>query len=344
MKAVIVRAWGGPENLAVAELPDPTPGPGEVLVRVRYCALNHLDLWVRNGIPAFKIPLPHVLGSDVSGEIAALGPGVTSVKAGQRVAVAPGRSCGACDFCLRGEDSLCPRFGVIGENGGPGGYAQYLAVPERYLLPVPDSIPLDAAAALPLAFLTAWRMLMTLGRCGPDQWVLVLGAGSGVGVAAVQIAKLAGARVIAASTSEAKLEKIRALGADAGVLLPKEDLAKRTRALTGGRMADIVFEHVGKATFEAALKSLRHGGKLITCGATTGYDVALDLRYVFSRQYQILGSTMGSLAETRQVARLAAEGRLKPVLDKTFPLESAREAHEYLAAGRQFGKVLLEVP
>ncbi len=312
-------------------------------MRVRYCALNHLDLWVRNGIPAFKIPLPHVLGSDVSGEVAEVGPGVTAFKPGDRVIVAPGRSCRSCDRCLRGEDNLCAFFGVIGENAGPGGYAELLRVPETYLLPLPASLGFEQAAAFPLTFLTSWHMLMTLGRCGPDQWAVVLGAGSGVGVAAVQIAKLAGAKVIAASTSQDKLARIRELGADETILLPKEDLAKRVRALTGGRMADIVFEHVGKATFEASLKSLRHGGRLVTCGATTGYDVALDLRYVFARQYQILGSTMGTLAEMREVARLAGDGRLKPVVDRVFPLAQARQAQEHLAAGRQFGKVLLKV-
>lgn len=343
MKAVIVKAWGGPENLVVAELPSPRPGPGEVLVRVSHCALNHLDLWVRKGIPAFKIPLPHVLGSDVSGTVAELGPGATSFKTGDRVAVAPGRSCGSCDRCSQGRDNLCLKFGVIGENGGPGGYAEYLVVPERYLLPIPDSMTFAQAAAFPLTFLTAWHMLMTLGGCEAGQWVLVLGAGSGVGTAAIQIAKLAGARVIAVSTSPEKLARAESLGADAGILTPKEDIRRRVRALTGGAMADIAFEHVGPATFDAALKSLRPGGALVTCGATTGPTVELNLLYLFSKQYRIFGSTMGTLAETKTVAKLVGEGKLKPVLDRSFPLEQARQAQEHLAAGRQFGKVLLEV-
>ena len=342
MKAVIVKAWGGVENLVVSDLPDPKPGPGQALVRVRACALNHLDLWVREGIPAYRIKLPHRLGCDVAGEIVELGPGVESFKVGDRVIVAPGRSCRRCEACLRGRDNLCDQYGVMGEKGGWGGYAELLVVPEAYLLPLPESLSDEQAAAFPLTFMTAWHMLISLGCCGPDQWVLVLGAGSGVGVAAIQIAKLAGARVIAASTSEQKLEKARALGADATVLAPAEDLVKRTRALTAGRMADIAFEHVGPATFSAALKSLRPGGKLITCGASTGPIVELDLRYVFARQYQILGSTMGTLAELRQVTRLVGEGRLKPVIDRSFPLEEARQAHEYLAQKRQFGKVLLK--
>jgi NADPH:quinone reductase-like Zn-dependent oxidoreductase len=343
VKAVIVKAWGGPENLQLTDLPDPQPGPGEALVKVRYCALNRLDLWVRHGIPAYKIPLPHVLGSDVSGEVTAVGPGCKAAQVGQRVAVAPGRSCRRCDRCLSGRDNLCERFGVIGENAGPGGYAELLAVPEEYLLPIPDAMSFETAAAFPLTFLTAWHMLMTLGGCGPDQWVLVQGAGSGVGTAAIQIAKLAGARVIACSTSEEKLEKAKALGADAGILSTKEDTRQRVRAITGRRMADIAFEHVGPATFDASLKSLRPGGALVTCGATTGQEVPLSLPHLFVKQWRIMGSTMGTLAEMRTVARLAAEGKLSPVLDRAFPLADARAAHEHLAAGRQFGKVLLKV-
>ncbi|MDE2038757.1 MAG: zinc-binding dehydrogenase [Elusimicrobia bacterium] len=341
MKAVIVKAWGGVENLAPAEVPDPKPGPGEALIRVRACALNHLDLWVRRGLPVYKIKLPHVLGSDVSGEIVETGAGVSGFKAGDRVIVAPGRSCWRCQDCLSGRDNLCRDYGILGQRGGWGGYAELLAVPQRYLLALPEGLSFEQAAAFPLTFLTAWHMLMSLGGCGPDQWVLVVGAGSGVGVAAIQIAKLAGARALAASTSREKLEKARALGADAGVLLPKEDLAARAKELTGGAGVDIAFEHVGPATFASSLKSLRPGGRLVTCGASSGATVELDLRYVFSRHYRILGSTMGTLAELRRVTRLAGEGRLKPVIDRSFPLEQARQAQEYLEQGRQFGKVLL---
>lgn len=336
-----MEGFGGPEQLKLVTLPDPKPGPGEVLVRVRACALNHLDIWVRGGIPAYKIKLPHVLGCDVAGEVAALGPGVASAKVGDRVAVSPGRSCEACDACLAGRDNECPRYGIIGAQGGPGGYAELLAVPERYLLPMPAAQSFAEAAAYPLTFLTAWHMLMTLGGIGPDQVVLVLGAGSGIGVAAVQLAKLAGARAIAVSTSEEKLEKAKALGADWTIHHPPQDIVKQTLKVTGSRMADVAFEHVGPVTLDASLKSLRVGGKLIICGSTTGPTFELDLRFVFSRQYQILGSKMGTQAEMRRVARLVAEGRLKPVVDKTFPLADAAKAHEYLAAKKQFGKVVL---
>ncbi|MBI4374810.1 MAG: zinc-binding dehydrogenase [Elusimicrobia bacterium] len=335
--------FGGPENLKSAEIADPKAASGEVLLRVKACALNHLDLWVRGGLPAYKIRLPHILGCDVAGEIAAVGPGVVDFKTGDRVAVSPGRSCLTCDCCAAGLDNYCSKYGIIGAQGGPGGYAELLAVPERYLLPLPESLSFEQGAAYPLTFLTSWHMLATLGGCGPDQNVLVLGAGSGIGVAAVQIAKLCGARVIAVSTSAEKLEKAKALGADAAIHSPPEDIVRQVIRLTGGRMADIVFEHVGPGLFEAAIKSLKHGGKLITCGATAGPTVNLDLRYVFSRQLEILGSKMGSQGEMRRVARLVGEGKLKPVVDKIFPLNEARQAHEYLARARQFGKVILKI-
>ena len=260
---------------------------------MRACALNHLDLFVRDGIPAYKIALPHILGCDVAGEVAALGPGVTAVKAGQRMAVSPGRSCLRCDACLAGKDNDCRQYGIIGAQGGPGGYAELLCVPEAYLLPIPDALSFEEAAAYPLTFLTAWHMLMTLGACGPDQTVLVMGAGSGVGVAAIQMAKLAGARVIAASTSEEKLARAKALGADFLIHSPPQDLVRQTTRLTGGAMADIVVEHVGPAVFDGALKCLKTGGRLVTCGSTTGPVVELDMRFVFSRQLQILGSRWG---------------------------------------------------
>ncbi len=344
MKAVVVSRFGGPENLQlVVDFPDPVPGPGEALVRVRACALNHLDIWVREGIPSYKIKLPHVLGCDVAGEIAALGQGVTAFKIGERVVVSPGRSCGDCDACLSGRDNDCPRYGIIGAQGGQGGYAQLLAAPERCLLPMPSSLSFEQAAAYPLTFLTAWHMLMTLGGIGPDQFVLIQGAGSGIGVAAIQLCRLAGAKSIAVSTSAEKLEKAKALGADMTIHNDgrSENVVRETMKLTGGRMADVVFEHVGTATLDASLRSLRPSGKVVICGSTTGPTAEIDLRYVFSRQLQLVGSKMGTQEELRRVTRLVAEGRLKPVVDKVFPLANARAAHEHLAAKKQFGKVVL---
>ncbi|HVE15008.1 MAG TPA: zinc-binding dehydrogenase [Elusimicrobiota bacterium] len=339
MKAVRIEKFGGPEVLAYGDLPDPKPGEGEVLVRVRACALNHLDIWVREGIPAYKIRLPHVLGNDIAGEVAALGPGVSGALLGAKVVVSPGRSCWRCARCLAGEDNLCERYGILGANGGWGGYAELAAVPATNLIPMPAGLDFDAAASFPLAFLTAWHMLMTLARLGPGQRVLVVGAGSGVGVAAIQIARLAGATVIAASTSEGKLASAKALGADDGLLMDAS-WERKLRALAPEGL-DVVFEHVGKGVFSEALKALRPGGTLVTCGATAGHDPELDLRYVFSRELRIVGARMGTLAELRRVAALFGQGRLKPVVDRAFPLAEARAAQEHLAARRQFGKVLL---
>lgn len=341
MKAVILKKFGSVENLEPAELPDPEPKAGEVLLKVRACALNHLDIWVRNGIPAYKIALPHILGCDVAGEISAVGPGVSEKRIGERAAVAPGRSCLKCQFCAAGLDNRCSRYGIIGAGGGPGGYAELLAVPENYLLPITDSLSFESAAAFPLTFLTAWHMVSTLGEAGPGKTVLVIGAGSGVGVAAIQVAKLHGCRVIASSTSQVKLDKAKDLGADDLILSPPKDLVRSTMRATGGAMVDTVIEHVGPAVFDAALKCLKTGGRLVTCGATSGPTVTIDLRYVFSRQLQILGSKMGTLAETRIAAGMVAAGRLKPVVDRCFPLAEAAKAHEYLSSRKQFGKVVL---
>jgi NADPH:quinone reductase-like Zn-dependent oxidoreductase len=343
MKAVLLEKFGGPENLHLRDVPEPSPAEGEVLLKVRAVALNHLDLFVRDGIPAYKIALPHVLGCDVAGEVAAVGPGVKGVKPGLRAAVSPGRSCGDCPACREGRDNDCPRYGIIGAQGGPGGYQELLRVPAQYLLPLPDSLSFEEGAAYPLTFLTVWHMLITLGGCAKGSTVLVMGAGSGVGVAAIQMAKNLGACVIAVSTSEEKLARAKELGADHLIHHPPQDIVRQVLKLTDGALADIVIEHVGPAVFDAALKCLKNAGRLVTCGSTTGPKVELDMRYVFSRQLQILGSKMGTQEEMRLVAAEVAKGKLKPVVDKVFPLEEAAEAHRYLAQKRQFGKVVLRV-
>lgn len=343
VKAVLLQEFGGPDKLALGEAATPSPGPGEVLVRVRACALNHLDLWVRAGLPIPGIKLPHILGSDVAGEVAALGSGVTAWELGDKVAVHPGRSCGACAACREDREPDCPRYGIVGAYGGhPGGYAEFLAVPEKHLLPFPhEDMSFPEAASLPLTALTAYSMLATEGRVAPGQTVLVIGAGAGVSVMGIQIAKALGARVIATSTDAAKLERAKELGADDVIHHPPEELARAVRKLTGGAMADVVFEHVGKAVIGEALKCLRPSGRLVTCGATSGFDAAIDLRYLFSKRLKLLGSRMGSLREMREVWKLAGDGRLRPVLDKVFPLEDARLAHERLEGRGQFGKVVL---
>lgn len=343
MKAVLLESFGGPENLLYTDHQDPKPGRGEALVRVRACALNHLDIWVRTGLPAYKISLPHILGCDIAGEVVAYGPEASGPKTGSRVVVCPGKSCGNCQACLNGQDSRCKEYGIIGAHGGNGGYAECVVVPARNLFPVPAGMSDEIAASFPLTFLTAWHMLITLGRLRAGQDVLVLGAGSGVGVAGIQIAAAAGANVIAASTSSEKLEAAKQLGASAVIHSPPDDLLRQAIKATGGRGVDLVFEHVGPAVFDKALKALKPGGTLVTCGATSGPTVELDLRYVFSRELRILGAKMGSLAEFHDVARLLASGKIKPVVDATFPLEEARRAHEYLASRKQFGKVVLKI-
>ena len=342
MKAAVLKAFGGPENLEFVPVPDPVPGPGEVLLRVRACALNHLDLWIRAGLPSAKIKTPFILGCDAAGEVAALGPGVAGIALGARFAVHPGRACGDCTVCRDGRESDCPDYGIIGAYGGrPGGYAELLAVPVEHLLPMPDSLSFTDAAAIPLTFLTAWRMLATLAELKAGETVLIIGAGAGVATAGIQIAKHLGARVIATSTSEEKLARAKALGADEVIHHPPEEIARAVRKLTGGAMAEVAFDHVGGAIIGEALKSLRRSGRLVTCGATGGFIAPIDLRYVFDRQLKIFGAKMGSLAEMRTVWSLVSEGKLKPVVDRTFPLAQARAAQEYLAAGAQFGKVVL---
>lgn len=331
MKAVVLKAFGGPENLEARELPEPVPGAGEVLLDVRACALNHLDLWIRAGLPGSGVRLPHVLGSDVAG-----------LAGGRRVAVHPGLCCGACEHCRDGRESDCPSFGIIGAYGGsPGGYAQRLAVKEAHLLPLPEGLSFEGAAALPLTLLTAWRMLKTLGEVGPGQTALIVGAGSGMSAVGIQVAKALGARVIATTSDPAKAGRAEELGADHVLVSPPAELSREVRKLTGGAMADVAFEHVGPALFMDALKCLRPSGRLVTCGSTSGPKVELDMRYVFSRQLRILGSRMGSLREMREAWTLVEAGKVRPVVDRIFPLAEAAAAHARLESRGQFGKVVL---
>ncbi|UPT72916.1 MAG: zinc-binding dehydrogenase [Elusimicrobiota bacterium] len=331
MKAVVLKAFGGAENLERREVADPVPAAGETLLDVRACALNHLDLWIRAGLPGSGVKLPHILGSDVAG-----------LAGGRRVALHPGLCCGACAACKDGRESDCASFGIIGAYGGsPGGYAQKLAVKEAHLLPIPDGISFEGAACLPLTLLTAWRMLKTLGDVRQGGVVVVVGAGSGVAVMGIQIAKALGASVIATTTDPAKADRAKALGADHVLVAPPADLAREVRKLTAGAMADVAFEHVGPALFMDALKCLKPSGRLVTCGSTSGPKVELDMRYVFSRQLRILGSRMGSLREMKEAWALVEAGTVKPVVDKVFPLADAAAAHARLESRAQFGKVVL---
>ncbi len=338
MKAVRFHEHGGLDVLRTEEVPDPEPGPGEVLVRVRACALNHLDLWQRRGIPG--VPLPHCPGSDVAGEVVrGEAPGVAE---GQRVLVQPGISCGRCAACLGGEDNLCRSFGLVGYQS-EGGYAELITVPVENIVPIPDRIGFVEAAAFPLTFLTAWHMLVTRAELRPGETVLILAAGSGVGQAAVQVARAQGARVIATAGSEQKLAQARELGAHEGIDHDSQDIAKEVRRFTDRRGVDVVFEHVGQATWEQSMKSLRRGGRLVTCGATSGPSVSIDIRHLFQRQISLIGSYMGSKGELLTAAALFFDGSFNPVVDRTFPLEAAAEAQGCLEDRAQFGKIVLEV-
>jgi len=342
MKAIIFSEHGGPEVLRYAEVREPEIGATEVLVRVRACALNHLDLWVRRGMPGIRIPMPHIPGSDIAGEVSFVCEKVSGVQPGERVLLSPGISCGHCVYCLRGDDNLCRQYTLFG-YGVDGGYAEYVASPAVNVIPMPPNLGFEEAAAVPLVFLTAWHMLITRAQLKPDETVLVLGAGSGVGSAAIQIAKTAGARVIATAGSELKLQKARELGADETFLHSIEHWSREVKRLTGWRGVDVVFEHVGEATWQESLASLAPGGRLVTCGATTGYEGKIDLRYLFTRHISILGSYMGSKAELYPVLDLVKRGLVKPVIDTVMPLTKAREAHERLEKREQFGKIVLRV-
>lgn len=338
MKAVVMHEYGGPEVLRYEDVPDPKPRKDQVLVRVKGCALNHLDIWVRTGVT--KSPLPHIPGSDVSGEIVEVAEYVTGLQKGQRVLLAPMTFCNRCQACTSGRQNECAEYSVLG-NRTNGGDCELIAVPAVNVIPIPDSLGFNEAASVPLVFVTAWHMLV--GRAGirPGQTVLVLGANSGVGIAGIQVAKLFNATVIATTGDEKKAEGARKLGADYVIDHYKQKISDEVRKITSKRGVDIVMEHVGKSTWDESLKSLRPAGTLVTCGATTGPDVGIDLRFVYSRQLTILGSYMGTMGELHEVLKHVFSGKLKPVVDRTFPLKEVREAHEYLQKSQMFGKVVL---
>ena len=342
MKAILFRQHGGAEVLQYVDVPDREPCPSEVLVRVRACALNHLDLWVRRGLPNVPIPLPHIPGSDVAGEIAKIGADVTTVRVGQKVVLAPLVSCGKCQACIAGLDNRCRQATNLGYMID-GGCAEFVRAPEVNCLPYPENLSFEEAAAIPLVFQTAWHMLVDRAQLRPGEDVLILGAGSGVGSAAIQVAKFFGARVITTASSDAKLEKARKLGADYVINHKTQRIRDEVRRITNKRGVDVVFEHVGAATWDDSLASLALAGRLVTCGNTTGYDAKLDLRFLFSRQLSLLGSYMGVKSELHTIMKLVSTGRLKPVVDRVFPLHEAAAAHTYLESGQQFGKVVLTV-
>jgi NADPH:quinone reductase-like Zn-dependent oxidoreductase len=340
VRAVPITTHGGPDVLTLQDVPEPARSTGDALVRVRACALNHLDLWQRRGIARVAKPLPHIPGSDIAGEVADGGP--SGLASGARVIVHPGLTCGHCAACLAGNDSLCDRYGIVGYQTD-GGYAELVAVPAENLLPIPEGISFEAAAAFPLTFLTAWHMLVSRANVRAGETVLVIAAGSGVGQAAVQVAKLHGARVIATGGDARKLEAARALGADEAVDHYAAGLTDEVRRLTSGRGVDVVIEHVGEAVWDRVVKCLARGGRLVTCGATSGYHGAVDLRALFSRQLSLLGSYMGTRADLDAAWAAFGRGELQPVVDSVLSLADASEAHRRLETHGQFGKVVLQV-
>ena len=340
MKAVIFNQHGGPEVLQLAEVPDPQIKANEVLIEVRACALNHLDVWVRNGLPGIKIPLPHILGCDVAGVVREAGDLVTWVNPGDEVMIQPGVSCGHCAECSAGRDSMCDEYDIIGYRRD-GGYAELVAVPGVNVIPKPKALSWSEAAALPLVTLTAWHMLVARAQVQPGEDVLIHAAGSGVGSIGIQIARLRGARVITTASSDEKLAKARELGADETINYTRDGWPKEVRRLTNGRGVDVVFEHTGEATWPGSIISLKKGGRLVTCGATSGFDARTDLRHIFYRHLTILGSMMGSKADLLAAMKFIESGQIRAVVDRTLPFAEARQAHELMEDRKQFGKLVL---
>jgi len=341
MKAALFKSHGGPEVLEFADVPVPKIRSNEVLIQVKACALNHLDIFVRNGLPGIEIPLPHILGNDIAGIVHEVGELVSWVKPGDEVMVHPGVSCGHCQPCLEGEDNLCREYDIIGYRRD-GGYAEFVAVPGVNVFPKPPQLNWDEAAALPLVTVTAWHMLVGRAHIKPGEDILVHAAGSGVGSIAIQIAKLFGARVITTASSDEKLAKARHLGADETINYTRADWPKEVKRLTDRRGVDVVFEHTGSETWPGSISSLKNNGRLVTCGATSGFDARTDLRQVFYRHLTILGSFMGSKADLLEAMKFVRQGKIRGIVDRVLPLAEARQAHELIESRSQFGKIVLQ--
>lgn len=340
MKAAVIQKHGDAGVLEFLDWPEPEPGPGEVLVRVRACALNRRDIWARRGLREKR--LPHILGTDIAGEVAALGPGVQGLTVGAKVLLYPVLTCGCCAFCLSGEENACSELKVLG-GAVDGGYAELITVPEKNVFALPAGLTFTEAASIPVAFLTAWHMLVTRCRVRPGEVVLVVGGASGIGTAAIQIARLFGATVIATAGSDDKRQRCRDLGADHTVDHYKQPVAEEVRRLTENRGADVVFEHVGPATWTESLRALARKGRLAICGQTTGNEVTLDLMGFFSQNQTIHGTFIGTGSEFFELLRLVSAGRLRPVVDHVFPLAEAAKAHRRMEEGEHVGKIVLSV-
>ena len=354
MKAMLMTDRGDPSVLRMGETPDLTPQANEVLIRVHAVALNHLDIWVRKGAASPKLSLPHILGSDIAGEVVAFGtratetdPGMQggkgdALEVGARVVVNPGLSCGRCRKCLAGRDNLCAGYKIMGEHT-KGGYGEFVSVPRANIVEIPNELSFSNAAAVPLASLTAWQMVVDKAKVQPGDRVLVMAAGSGVSSWAIQIVKLFGGIVIATASTDEKLEHAKKLGADFVVNYATEDYVKAVKQITNGEGVEAALDHTGADNWQKTIRALGWGGKLVTCGATSGIEAVTPLAHVFFRQLEILGSTMGSKADLHKIMKFVAGGQLRPIVDRVMPLENAREAHKLMESRAFFGKIVLEV-
>ncbi|MFH1755913.1 MAG: zinc-binding dehydrogenase [Candidatus Latescibacterota bacterium] len=343
MKAIYFNTHGGADVLEYGDLPDPSPAGNEVLIDVAAASLNHLDIFVRRGIPGLTIDYPHIPGSDASGVVAGLGDQVTDFAQGDRVLINPSLSCGLCDYCIRGDASMCRVYRIMGESTG-GTCCEKIVVPRENIIKIPEHISFEAAAAVPLVFLTAWRMLINRGSLRPGEHILILGAASGVGTACIQIAKKTGAYVYATASSEDKLALCRRLGADILINYVEEDFVKRVRSETGNRGVDVCVDYVGHDTWVKSLKSLASGGRLLTCGATTGYAPQTDLRHIFFRQLQIIGSTMGSKNDLLAPLQMLFRGEMEAVIDSVVDLKDTAAAHRLMEDRNVSGKIVIRMP
>ena len=343
MQAMVIEGHGGPEVLVRREVDLPEPGPCEVRVAVRAVALNHMDLWVRRGLPFWKGSLPFRLGCDIAGQIDALGAGARAPSVGCKVMLQPGVSCGVCASCLSGRDNLCRSYAILGENT-QGGYAQFINVPDANVVPMPEALSFQQAAALPLCTATAWQAMLRKAQVAPVHTVLVHAAGSGVSSIAIQLCKLIGARVITTVGSREKIDKARALGADEVIVYTEQDFVRECRQLTDRRGADIVLDHVGGEVLSKSILATAWGGRIVSVGATGGAMAQIDLRQIFFRQIELLGSTLGSKGDLLAALPLIARGKIRPVVDRVLPLWQAAQAHQLLEERRAFGKIVLEVP
>lgn len=330
MKAVRVSAPGGLDTLQLVDVPEPKPGPGELTLDIRAASINHLDLWVRRGLPGLKYPM--ILGSDAAGVIR---------ETNKPALLNPSVSCGVCEFCASGNKSLCLKYAVFGEHRD-GTNTKYICVPAENLIPIPYSLSFEEAAAAPLVYLTAWRMMITRGRLAPSEDVLIWSAGAGVGIACLQLAQLTGARVIATASTDEKCAKLREAGAHFVLNHNREDVVRRVKELTGKRGVDLVVDYIGKDTWGKSIQIVRRGGRIVTCGATSGYDPAEDLRQIFYRQIEIIGCTMGNNKELQDALRPIFEGRIRPIIDSVLPLSDVAAAHQRIEQRAAFGKIILK--